>query len=86
MTEQEQAEKRILEDYYNSMADLFATEGWSNLVSDLADNFSNINQVAVTKDAEDLNFRKGQLNILGFILNLETQISNMHQEQAQVDE
>ena len=73
-------EKQEFELYYNSMMDLFATRGWTNLVSDLTQNFSNINQVHVTKDVEDLNFRKGQLNILGTVINLEAQIQSLRDQ------
>ena len=40
----------------------------------------NINSVELTKDANDLYFRKGQINILGTVLNLENQITNAHSE------
>ena len=63
-----------LEAYYNTYRDLFVTDGWKQLVSDLLQNANVINSVESTKDSEDLYFRKGQLAILAHVINLETQL------------
>tara|TARA_R110000822_G_scaffold96597_1_gene219789 strand:- start:419 stop:679 length:261 start_codon:yes stop_codon:yes gene_type:complete len=60
-----------LEVYFRHMNDLFRMEGWSLLLEDLKLNLPSINSVELAKDIEDLHFRKGQLNIIGTILNLE---------------
>jgi cyclopropane fatty-acyl-phospholipid synthase-like methyltransferase len=65
MTEQE------LEVYFRQMNDLFRTEGWGLLVEDFKQQVPNINSVEQAKTIEELYFRKGQLNIIGSILNLE---------------
>ena len=65
MTEKE------LEIYFRQMKELFRTEGWQTLIKDLAEQIPAINSIENTKDSADLNFRKGQLNILGSLLNLE---------------
>ena len=64
-------EDRELEVYFRDMNSLFKNKGWITFVSDLRANVDNINSVENTKDETDLNFRKGQLNIIGAILNLE---------------
>tara|TARA_R110000751_G_scaffold99853_3_gene193422 strand:- start:910 stop:1170 length:261 start_codon:yes stop_codon:yes gene_type:complete len=63
-----------LEAYYNTYRDLFVTDGWKQLVTDLLQNANVINSVESTKDREDLYFRKGQLAILAHVINLETQL------------
>ena len=63
-----------LELYYRNAADMFATDGWQQLMKDLADNANIINSVEYTKDNDDLNFRKGQLSVLGSILSLKNQL------------
>tara|TARA_Y100000385_G_scaffold269082_1_gene306770 strand:+ start:1509 stop:1769 length:261 start_codon:yes stop_codon:yes gene_type:complete len=63
-----------LEAYYNTYRDLFVTDGWKQLVTDLLQNANVINSVESTKDNEDLYFRKGQLAILAHVINLEAQI------------
>ena len=66
MTEKE------LEIYFRQMKGLFRTEGWQTLIKDLKEQVPLIDSIENTKDNNDLYFRKGQLNILGVILNLET--------------
>ena len=72
-----------LEVYYRNMRDLFRTEGWKQLLEDLNSNAVMINSVEVTKDLEDLHFRKGQLSVIANILNLEAQIDTAEQQQLE---
>ena len=74
-----------LELYYRNASDMFMTEGWKQLISDLTANVNNINSVEYTKDGEDLHFRKGQLSVLASIITLETQLKAA-EEQALSDE
>lgn len=76
MTDQE------LELYYRQMNDLFRTEGWQTFITDLRENVENIDSIEGAKDNNDLYFRKGQLNILGAILNLE-ETTRFGQEESQ---
>jgi len=65
------------------MKDLFRSEGWKQLLDDLSSNAVMINSVEVTKDLEDLHFRKGQLSVITNILNLEAQIDTAEQQQLE---
>ena len=76
MTQQE------LEVYFRQMNDLFRQEGWLNLLDELRTNVDNIDSIEHTKDEKDLYFRKGQLNIIGFLLNLE-ETTRIGQEESQ---
>ena len=69
-----------LETYFNNYFAMFRSEGWKQLISDLQGNVENINSVELTEDANNLYFRKGQIAILGTLFNLDTQISNSHQQ------
>ena len=69
--------------YYRNMKDLFRSEGWKQLLDDLSSNAVMINSVEVTKDLEDLHFRKGQLSVIANILNLEAQIDTAEQQQLE---
>jgi len=71
-----------LETYFEQMNVLFRTDGWKALVKDLSLNVPIINSVESTKDDKELYFRKGQLNILGTILNLE-ETTRIGQEESQ---
>ena len=66
--------------YVDAMFEMFRTKGWKMLIDDLSKNELNINSVRDTKDNEDLNFRKGQLNILACLVTLENQVENMVDE------
>ena len=67
--------------YYDAYFSLFITDGWKQLVKEFTVNALQINNIEATKDVDDMNFRKGQLNILAHLLNLET-IVNTNYEQA----
>ena len=60
-----------LELYFRQMNNLFRQEGWQNLIEEMKLNLTNIDSIENTKDEKDLHFRKGQLNMIGFLLNLE---------------
>ena len=58
--------------YYDNYFTLFSTDGWKQLIEELQQNALVINSVEATKDANDLYMRKGQINVLAYILNLES--------------
>ena len=63
---------RDLEHYYNVYFDLFRSEGWKQLIEELTENAENVISIESIKDQNDLYFRKGQLNVLGHLVNLES--------------
>lgn len=71
-----------LEQYYDDMREMFNSSGWQSLVKDLKDNLSNVDSLINVKDADDMWFRKGQTQILAFLINLEENIK-IAQEQAE---
>lgn len=72
------------EEYFGALKTMFASEGWKVLMAELADNATNINSVEDTTDGDDLQFRKGQLAVLGNLLNTERTI-RIAEEEAQMD-
>lgn len=73
------------EEYYNKFFDLFTTDGWKQLIEDLKQNALAINSVEATKDANDLYLRKGQLNVLAYLLNLEATVNTNFEELQKED-
>jgi len=73
---------RETERHYQNLKDMFRTDGWKILMDELKNNALQINSVEVTKDVDDLNFRKGQLNILAFMLNMESTIEHYIEEDS----
>jgi len=68
------------EQYYNTYFDLFRTDGWKQLIEELTQNALVINSVEATKDANDLYLRKGQLNVLAYLINFEAATNNNYEE------
>ena len=68
------------EQYYNKYFDLFRSEGWKQLIEERQQNALVINSVEATKDENDLYVRKGQLNVLAYILNFENTTNNNYEE------
>ena len=75
-----------LEKYYNTYFDLFRSEGWKQLIEELNQNALVINSVEATKDVDDMYFRKGQLNVLAHVINLETAVNNTFEDQSKEQE
>ena len=75
MTDRKETEK-----YFRDLNEMFLSDGWKHLINELQANVNQINSVELTKDKDDLMFRKGQLVIIANILNLPATV-----EQAQSD-
>lgn len=73
---------KATEKYYDDLQGMFMTDGWKEFMKELSANALQINSVEATKDKEDLYFRKGQLNILSFILNLESTVDHLQKEDS----
>ena len=73
------------EEYYNKYFDLFTTDGWKQLIEELRQNALAINSVEATKDSDDLYIRKGQLNVLAYLLNFESTVNNNFEELQKED-
>lgn len=85
MTPQEDI--KATEAYFRSLNDMIRSEGWKNFLQEINATVIQVNSVELAKDANDLYYRKGQLSILGNILNFETQIANAQEEfEASQDE
>ncbi len=72
--------------YYDNYFSLFMTDGWKQLMQDFGNNAMQINSVEATKDADDMFFRKGQLNVLAHLLNMENIVTNNYDELVKTEE
>ena len=66
--------------YYDQYFSLFLTDGWKQLVQDFSNNALQINSLEAVKDSNDMYFRKGQLNVLAHLINMETIVSTNYEE------
>jgi hypothetical protein len=78
--------KPELEKYFNVYFDLFNTEGWKQLTEEFRNNGNVINSVESTKDVDDMYFRKGQLNVIAHLVNLEGSVEQAYTEAKESNE
>ena len=57
-------------DYYENMWDMMSTVGWQEFVEDTQNLFDSYDQLSSVSTHDELLFRKGQLDILSWILTL----------------
>lgn len=69
-----------LEMYYGAIKELCNSTGYKILCQDYTEQALSINSIELTKDEADLNFRKGQLNVINHFLSLEQQITALEEQ------
>ena len=74
-----------LQKYYEERFDMMATKGWKDLVADIELMMDERNSLMATKSLDELNFRKGQLDVLHWIRTLK-QLSEEAWEQLNNDQ
>ena len=68
------------QDYFDNYFDLFASQGWKQFIEDMEDNRTLMSDLLTIKDANDLYYRKGQLELLHRIVNFQLAIENAYKE------
>jgi hypothetical protein len=69
-----------LEKYYESLIDVFLTEGWKVLLEDFEDSAESLRDLVTCKTEKELHFRQGQLDIIGKLLRFEDGIRNSYED------
>jgi hypothetical protein len=59
-----------LQRYYESRFDMFASQGWHDLMEDVDNMLSSLNNISSIEDEKHLQFRKGELSILTWLKTL----------------
>lgn len=59
-----------LQEYYEARFDMMSTKGYKDLLTDVERMIDERNNLMATQSLEDLNFRKGQLDVLHWIRTL----------------
>ena len=57
-----------LQNYYETQFDLFAHPGWKDLLEDLEQLYSAVNDLSTVDTESTLYFRKGQIDVLNLVL------------------
>jgi len=59
-----------LQQYYENRFSMMSTEGWQDLMEDAQGMFNSLNHVLSIQNETDLMVKKGQLDLLQWLLNL----------------
>lgn len=72
-----------LEKYYTDRFDMFGTQGWKDLMQDIEEMVKTTNTLNGVEDEKTLHFRKGELSIMQWLLNIsaisEEAYRNLHE-------
>lgn len=73
-----------LQQYYENRFSMFSTPGWQDLMEDAQKMFDALNQVLPIQNEADLHLKRGQLDILQWVLSLKG-VSEQSYEQLMND-
>lgn len=59
-----------LQKYYEDRFSMMATQGWVDLLEDIDNMASALNNISTVSDEKDLQFKKGELSILTWLKTL----------------
>jgi len=77
--------EKELQEYYENRFNMMATQGWVDLIEDVQDMFDSYNQINTADSLEELYKRKGQIDILQWVLTLK-QVSEQSYEELENEE
>lgn len=69
-----------LEQYYEERFSMMTTKGWADLLEDVKKMFDARNHVLAVQDEKDLQFKKGQLDVLQWILTLKQSSEEVYEQ------
>lgn len=72
--------EKDLQEYYESLLELFSTPGWRFFIEDLEAQAPSLEQIRSIESEKDLWLRKGQIDILDRVLSYEETIKNSYEE------
>ena len=69
-----------IEAYLRDMRELLRSKGWQELLKDIEEQLDMLNEVSSLNKIEDLWYRKGQLDVLSRLTNLEFELEALEEE------
>lgn len=69
-----------LEKYYEERFSMMATQGWKDLLEDVDNMLTSLNNIAVIQDEKDLMFKKGESSILIWLKTLKQVSERAYEE------
>lgn len=74
-----------LQEYYESLLNLFTTDGWKKFQEDMSNSFNTLNDIQSINTAEEFWLRKGQVQTLSFIVNYENAAKAAYEDLTHVE-
>lgn len=72
-----------LQEYYETLLDLFAHKGWKVFIEDIQGNADMLNDILTIKDEQGFWYRRGQLEAAMRVLSYESTIKDSYDEFAE---
>jgi hypothetical protein len=72
--------ERELQDYYENRFTTMSTQGWLDFIEDTQNLFDTYNKINTADSFEEFHKRKGQLDILQWILSLKSASEHTYEE------
>lgn len=69
-----------LQSYYEERFSMMATKGWQDLMEDAENMFKALNQVMPIQNETELQLKRGQLDILNWILSLKESSTQAYEQ------
>ena len=72
--------ERELQEYYEARFSTMATKGWTDFIEDVQNLYNTYNNIHTAESFEDFHKRKGQLDILNWVLTLKDASEQTYEE------
>lgn len=72
--------------FYEEAFSMMATVGWKDFMEDIQKVKTNYNDLSTVADTQELYFRKGQLDILNWLLGLKSSYEKTYEDLQQASE
>ena len=69
-----------LQNYYETLLDLFASKGWKQYIEDISDNMELLQDITTIPDEKQFWFRRGQIEAVQRVLSYESAIKNSYED------
>jgi hypothetical protein len=70
----------ILQKYYENRMSMMSSDAWQDLMEDVQTMFNATNDVSAIQDDKTLHFRRGEISIMRWLLNLKTMSESSYQQ------
>ena len=77
---------RDLQDYYESMIEMFSTKGWQYFVEDMQKLFEKADSVQSVNGLQHLGFRQGQVDIIKVVISQPAVVHGAYDELLRTDD